>query len=202
MASSHDGHRSRGSRSRKIAGEGDVEIQGRVDGDVAVDGEVTVERGGLVASNVNAPAYRRARRRERATSVAEESIALERRRARRGRRPALRAWPSGTARSSAATSRPGDASGAPRAAAARATSEARRRPQRRRHPPRPARAPRSRAASSNGSAARPAPASRRAVSRREREAPPLERSRCSRHDARGRLAACRSTARRRRWCPR
>ena len=38
----------------RVAGEGDLEIHGRVDGDVTIEGDVTVEQGGLVASNVSA----------------------------------------------------------------------------------------------------------------------------------------------------
>jgi cytoskeletal protein CcmA (bactofilin family) len=40
--------------SGRVAGAVDLEIHGRVDGDVAVDGEVTVEAQGLVGANVSA----------------------------------------------------------------------------------------------------------------------------------------------------
>jgi cytoskeletal protein CcmA (bactofilin family) len=60
----------------RIAGEGDVEIHGRVDGDVTLEGDVTVEQGGLVASNVSA---RRivVRGAVKGDLVATESIVLE-----------------------------------------------------------------------------------------------------------------------------
>jgi cytoskeletal protein CcmA (bactofilin family) len=38
----------------RLAGSGDIEIAGRVEGDVACDGEVTVEASGLVAANISA----------------------------------------------------------------------------------------------------------------------------------------------------
>lgn len=38
----------------RIAGSGDLEIAGRVEGDVSVSGEVTIEATGLVAANVSA----------------------------------------------------------------------------------------------------------------------------------------------------
>ena len=38
----------------RIAGDGDLEIAGRVEGDVTVSGEVTIDATGLVAANVSA----------------------------------------------------------------------------------------------------------------------------------------------------
>src|SRR6185295_3452791 len=38
----------------RISGNGDLEISGRVEGDVSVTGEVTIETTGLVAANVSA----------------------------------------------------------------------------------------------------------------------------------------------------
>lgn len=38
----------------RIEGSGDLEIAGRVEGDVSVTGEITVEKGGLVAANLTA----------------------------------------------------------------------------------------------------------------------------------------------------
>lgn len=37
----------------RVTGEGDLEIQGRIDGEVSVTGEVTIATGGLVAANVS-----------------------------------------------------------------------------------------------------------------------------------------------------
>jgi cytoskeletal protein CcmA (bactofilin family) len=39
----------------RVSGTGDLEIAGRVEGDVACSGEVTVEASGLVAANITAP---------------------------------------------------------------------------------------------------------------------------------------------------
>ena len=60
----------------KLTGTADVEIQGRVDGDVQVDGEVEVAQGGLVASNVSAKRIV-VRGAVKGDLVAEESILLE-----------------------------------------------------------------------------------------------------------------------------
>jgi cytoskeletal protein CcmA (bactofilin family) len=68
---------SRGAQVRgKLTGEGDLEIHGRVDGDVKLDGMVTVEAGGLVASDVSA-AKIVVRGAVKGDLTAVESIALE-----------------------------------------------------------------------------------------------------------------------------
>ena len=38
----------------RVNGSGDLEIAGRVEGDITITGEVTVESGGLVAANISA----------------------------------------------------------------------------------------------------------------------------------------------------
>ena len=60
----------------RVTGSGDLEIQGRVDGDVSVTGELTIDSHGLVGSNVNG---RRLviRGAVKGDLQADESIALE-----------------------------------------------------------------------------------------------------------------------------
>lgn len=68
---------SRGAHVRgKLTGDGSVVILGRVDGDIRVDGEVIVEAGGLVASNVTAKRIV-IRGAVKGDLTADEAIALE-----------------------------------------------------------------------------------------------------------------------------
>ena len=141
----------------KLTGEGDLEIYGRVDGDVVVEGEVTVEQGGLVGSNVTA---RRiiVRGAVKGDLVAEEAVVLEEGARVVGdvRAPRVAVEVGALLRGHVQA---GAASGAARPAAARAAAVAPRAVAK----PAPASAPARQEAApqpsrgSNGSAARPAP---------------------------------------------